>query len=582
MQQLGLRPDPKAKVDFHAPFKLAEVSSQLQSIRDRLHGVERSAAGARERIPELEAMLLELEPFRSVPLPLEELENFNFLHFATGSLPEAEAPAVTHEVGDRSILLPVQRMRGRETVVAVVSKKNRWALETTLKKHGFRPERLAERYQGLAADVAGQLETQLTDARKTAARAEDARAALRRELSQGIGQLWRRTVIEERILEAQQRFGKTTSTCAISGWVPEPDVAEARKRVREFTHGRVLIEERDAQELLARGEEVPTLMRQHWLLRPFQAVVSGYGFPRYNEVEPTVFVALSFLAMFGLMFGDVGQGAVLLVGGLLVRRWVGSRGVKDFAFVLAACGLSSILFGFLYGSVFGYEGLVPSLWLRPMEQIGTLLTTVLLLGVGMMSAGLLINIINRVSQRQYFEGLLSRYGVVGFIFYWGAIGLALRYFEEGAQAVTAGRVLLFVGLPVLLLVLREPLHMLFTRRPATAGTVLGAALEGATDVLETMIAFLANTVSFIRVGAFALSHAGLCLATFAVADLVRQSAGGTFGAWAVILCGNALILILEGLVVTIQAVRLEYYEFFSKFFSGEGWAFQPLTLGSEE
>ena len=582
MQQLGLRPDPKAKVDFHAPFKLEEVSSHLRTIRDRLHGVERSAAGARERIPELEAMLLELEPFRSVPLPLEELENFNFLHFATGSLPEAETPAVTHEVGDRSIMLPVQRTRGRETVVAVVSKKNRWALETTLKKHGFRPERLSDRYQGLAADVAGQLETQLADARESAARAEEARAALRQELGQGIGQVWRRTVIEERILEAQQRFGKTTSTCAISGWVPEPDVAEARKHVQEFTHGRVLIEERDAKELLARGEEVPTLMRQHWLLRPFQVLVSGYGFPRYNEVEPTLFVALSFVVMFGLMFGDVGQGALLLVGALLVRRWSSSRKVKDFAFVLSVCGASSILFGFLYGSIFSYEEFLKAWWLRPMQDKATLLKVVLGFGIGMISLGLVINIINRISERRYFEGLLSQYGVVGFIFYWGAIGLALRYFEEGAQAVTGGQVLLFVVLPLVLLVFREPLHMLFTHRPATAGSVAGAIFEGLMDVMEAVLSFLANTVSFIRVGAFALSHAGLSLAIFSVADLVRQSAGGTFWAWTVIVCGNALIIALEGLVVTIQTVRLEYYEFFSKFFSGEGRAFQPLSIGSEE
>jgi V/A-type H+-transporting ATPase subunit I len=217
-----------------------------------------------------------------------------------------------------------------------------------------------------------------------------------------------------------------------------------------------------------------------------------------------------------------------------------------------------------------------------MQNKETLLKVVLGFGMGMISLGLVINIINRVSERRYFEGFLSQYGVVGFIFYWGAIGLALRYFGEGAGAVTGSQVLVFVVLPLVLLVFREPLHMLFTRRPATAGSVAGAVFEGIMDVLEVVLTFLANTVSFIRVAAFALSHAGLSLATFAVADLVRRSAGGTFWAWVVIVCGNALILVLEGLVVTIQTVRLEYYEFFSKFFSGEGRAFQPLSLGSEE
>jgi V/A-type H+-transporting ATPase subunit I len=250
--------------------------------------------------------------------------------------------------------------------------------------------------------------------------------------------------------------------------------------------------------------------------------------------------------------------------------------------VLSVCGASSILFGFFYGSIFSYEELLTAWWLRPMQDKATLLKVVLGFGIGMISLGLIINIINRISERRYFEGVLSQYGVVGFIFYWGAIGLALRYFEEGAQAVTTGRVLLFVVLPLLLLMFREPLHMLFTRRPATAGSIAEAVFEGLMDVMEAVLSFLANTVSFIRVGAFALSHAGLSLAVFSVADLVRESAGGTFWAWTVIVCGNALIIALEGLVVTIQTVRLEYYEFFSKFFSGEGQAFRPLTIGSEE
>jgi len=581
-QTLGLRLDPGVEVDFRTPFHCDQVSRQLDTIRERLREVERSAAEARERIPELEAMLLELEPFRSVPLPLEELGRFNFLHFATGSLPEKETAEVAEEVGDRSLVLPVGRRAGREKVVAVTSRKDRWALETALKEHGFRPEPVAERYRGLAVDVAEHLERQLQEARRQAHRVEEARAALRRELGPTINQLWRRALIEERILEAQQRFGRTTTTYAISGWVPEPDVEQVRRRVRELTAGRVLIEEQDAEELLARGEEVPTLIRHHWLLRPFQVLVLGYGAPRYNELEPTLFVALSFLLMFGMMFGDVGHGAVLTAAALLARRYVRSRTTKDFAFVLAASGLSATLFGFLYGSVFGYEEIIPALWLHPMKNIGTLLPVVLGFGILMISLGLVLNIINRVSEKRYFEGLMSQYGLVGFIFYWGAVGLAFRYFSEGAGAVTGTQILLFVVVPMALLILREPIHMLLSRRPATAGGIARALAEGVMDVLETVMNFLANTVSFIRVGAFALSHAGLCYATFRVAEMVRGTAGGTVGAWTVIILGNLFIVLLEGLVVTIQTVRLEYYEFFSKFFSGEGQSFQPLSIGSEE
>ena len=119
----GLRLDPEAEVDFHSPFSLDEVSKELDTIRRQLRRVEQSTAEAEGRIPELQAMLLELEPFRGVAFPLEELDNFNFLHFATGSLPSEEALAVAEEVGDRSIILPLREEGGRAKVVAVAGKK---------------------------------------------------------------------------------------------------------------------------------------------------------------------------------------------------------------------------------------------------------------------------------------------------------------------------------------------------------------------------------------------------------------------------------------------------------------------------
>ncbi|MCK4299150.1 MAG: hypothetical protein KAX80_06440, partial [Planctomycetes bacterium] len=167
-EQLGLRLAPEAEVDFHAPFNLAEVDRHLDTVRRQLRRVEQSTARAQECIPELQAMLLELEPFRGVALPLEDLEHFNFLHFATGSLPRRESPSVSEEVGDRSIILPLHRGGGREKLIAVSSKKNRWGLETALKQHGFRPEPLAESHEGLALEVAEQLGKQLEGARRTA------------------------------------------------------------------------------------------------------------------------------------------------------------------------------------------------------------------------------------------------------------------------------------------------------------------------------------------------------------------------------------------------------------------------------
>jgi V/A-type H+-transporting ATPase subunit I len=310
-------------------------------------------------------------------------------------------------------------------------------------------------------------------------------------------------------------------------------------------------------------------------------------------------MAISFLAMFGVMFGDVGQGAVLLATGLLIRSRMTKPVYKDFAMLITLCGLSAMIFGFVYGSFFGKLGLIPALWGEPMDKVFELLQVSLVVGVAVISVGVVLNILNKLRAGEWAAAIFDRFGIVGIAFYWGALGLWVRYMFSGRVDPTLAAVLI-LG-PLVLLLLKEPVQFVLTRgrlkegertsdmehagvaaeHTGGVGGFLVAVVEGLVEVLEALLMYTANTASFMRVGAYAVSHAGLCLVIFALMDAVSKSTGGILWSALLLVIGNGIVIVLEGLVVGVQTLRLEYYEFFGKFFVGEGQAYKPFDLSPE-
>jgi V/A-type H+-transporting ATPase subunit I len=338
-----------------------------------------------------------------------------------------------------------------------------------------------------------------------------------------------------------------------SGWVPKPALAELRVALDARFQGRYMLVARDPEV----GEKVPSLLAYPAWLRPFTALTRGYGVPRYGEFDPALLAALGYVLLFGAMFGDVGHGAVLLVAALLLRgrlaglRWLG-----------AAAGLASVGFGLLYGSVFGYENLIAPAWQSPLHDPARMLHLAVLFGVGFIAVTLLINVYNRLIAQRLGEALLAGGGLAGLILY-----LALLAGLAGVLAGTGfglGNGVL-AGLAWLAVAAWAGLES----AGSTAERLVVAAVEG----LETVINLFANTLSFLRVAAFGLNHVALALAVFAIA-------GGldAFGHGVAVVLGNGVIIVLEGGIVAIQAMRLMYYEGFSRFFAGDGIEFRPLRL----
>ncbi len=342
---------------------------------------------------------------------------------------------------------------------------------------------------------------------------------------------------------------------ALTGWVPKRRLAALRAALDARFHGRCWLElcEPGPRDLAA----VPSLMRYPAWLAPFVPLVRSYGVPRYGEFDPALPFAIAWLLLFGAMFGDVGHGAVIaLVAAGFARR------LGRIAWVGVAAGAASMVFGMLYGSVFGYETLIEPLWLSPLHDPIRMLTLAVGFGVGFIVCTLLVNAWNKAAAGRAGEALFDSGGLAGLVLYLGAVGVVASL-AGAADPVPQAAWLAAGGLAVVAV-------FKWTTTHATLGERL---LVTAIEILETGIGLFSNTLSFMRVAAFSLNHVALALAVFTLADGL-----GAAGHWIAVVLGNIVIIGLEGAIVAIQAMRLMYYEGFSRFFNGDGTAFVPLRV----
>jgi V/A-type H+-transporting ATPase subunit I len=244
------------------------------------------------------------------------------------------------------------------------------------------------------------------------------------------------------------------------------------------------------------------------------------------------------------------------------------------------CGLASMAFGFAYGSVFGFEGVLPALWFRPMHDVPRLLEIGAGFGLVMLSLSFALGVANAAMRREWGAALLGSHGLLAAFIYWTVAALLLRWLATGAIGVDVGGVTALLALPLGLFWALAVATQLGAAGDAASRSPVAALLGGTIEVIDFLVRGVANTVSFVRLAAFAISHAGLLLAVFALAEALAASESrlGTLGGGVVLVIGNVVVIALEGLIVSIQTVRLVYYEFFTRFHEGSGLPYRPLRL----
>ncbi len=426
---------------------------------------------------------------------------------------------------------------------------------------------------GTAGQVIKELARQIEAEKAEIEALKNSASTMKEEYGETIKRAFSMIELEKRVESIKVEAAIGHNLFFVFGFVPESSLGRLQAGLKEtFGEELVLIVE-DVDSRRA-GHAPPTRIKNNWLFKPFESLVNLYGIPNYNEQDPTAFFALTYMLLFGAMFGDIGQGLVILLAGLYLGQ---KKGNKSFGGVLSRLGVSSMLFGVLYGSIFGTEELIPALLIRPMHNINTMLLGAVVLGVVMITVGYLYSLANHLRTRNLEEGVFGKEGLVGFLFFWtlvltaGDIAAGLNLFPDGAAMG-------MLAVLLLLMVFKQPLanklaghHKLHDEAPADY------YIEAGFGIIETLLSVLSNVISFIRVGAFALNHVGLYIAFATMAEMINSKVGGII----VLIIGNIIIIGLEGLIVFIQSLRLEYYELFSKYYTGYGVEYRPASLFNE-
>ncbi|WP_157430422.1 V-type ATPase 116kDa subunit family protein [Actinomadura macra] len=370
--------------------------------------------------------------------------------------------------------------------------------------------------------------------------------------------------LEEHGAAAFRRDG----VAALAGWTPEATRTELAARLAETGAAVVPLPH-------PRGAEAPTLLpraaREADGRGSLAALVDTYGTVPYADLDPTPLAWAAYVLMFGMMFGDVGHGLMLVVGAVALlagypRRL--SRLRRVWPFVLGA-GVTSTAFGALYGEFFGPTHVVPELWLDPLDSPVELLAAAIGVGAVLLSGAYAIGIANRWREGGWPVALYEPSGIAGACAFLGLGALAGGAYLGLPWLAVTGGVLGALGL-----------GLAFTGFLVSGGGGGTGLVQAVVEVFDLVVRLGANVVSFARLAAFGLTHAALAgivwSGTAALWD--RGSAPAAALAAVVFAAGTAVTFALEALVAGVQALRLEYYELFSRLFRTQGRPFRPWHI----
>jgi V/A-type H+-transporting ATPase subunit I len=356
------------------------------------------------------------------------------------------------------------------------------------------------------------------------------------------------------------------------GWVPESSMKWFKHRIKKIAD--TAFEEYEPSEDTRNAP--PVKLRNRKPFRPFEMFVEMYGLPSYDGLDITPFVAVTYTLLFGIMFADVGQGLVLALGGYLLYKFKGNRLAK----IMVPCGVCSMIFGFLFGSVFGYEELLNPLYkamglsgkpVSVMDSINTILLFSIGIGIALVIISMGLNVFCCIKDKKIGEALFSQNGLTGIILY-SVLVCAVISFMGGATIIPGTVILIVSIICLVILYFKDVLIARVDHRddlmPEKWSDYI---MQNFFEVIEYILTYFSNTVSFLRVGAFVLVHAGMMM-VFASLAGNEYSVGGIIS----MIFGNVLVISLEGLLTGIQVLRLEFYEMFSRFYEGDGKPFQSV------
>lgn len=556
---------------------IKEAASFVEQLNEELKELTQKREELAVQIQALKQSKDRVAPFTELNYSLREILGFKFIKFRFGRVTREYYDKINNYVYDTIDTVMFKCLEDPEYVWIVY----------------FVPDKLSEKIDAIYASMhfervflPDEYEGTPLEAEHVLADRIQALEAQEREAQETV-----KTILEEKKEELTgawirlERFGvnfdvRKLAACTmhasnnfyiLCGWMTERDARAFRKEIEEDADTFCILEDN-------RGNITstpPTKMKNPGLFKPFEMYVEMYGLPSYNEIDPTVLIGITYSVLFGFMFGDAGQGLCLLIGGFLLYRLKKVR----LAGIISCCGFFSVIFGLLFGSIFGFEDIIDALWLRPQEamtdlpfigRLNTVFVAAIAIGMGIILLCMILNIINSVRAHDTEKIWFDTNGAAGLVFYAALASVIVLYMSGNPLPATAVLVVMFL-IPLAVMFFKEPLTAMVEKKAEKLHGGVGMFItQGIFELFEVLLSYFSNTLSFVRVGAFAVSHA-------AMMQVVLMLAGAEAGDpnWGVIIGGNLFVCGMEGLIVGIQVLRLEYYELFSRFYRGSGRAFEP-------
>ena len=554
-----------------------------------------------ERLKEQEAAVQkvsdaykEAEAFSNLQVEYSELDNLSFLSLKIGKIAPDNIAPLKLAVGDRAVIVPLGSDSSR--ILAASSKKGRFALDTELNRFGFVEMEIPKDSKGIPADVLESLKQKKEEAEKKLSELREEYDNFRETHEEKIVSYLESLSLQRQIERTMESLESTTLVYHITGWIPYSLISQAMKDLDQLTEGRIAIRGYHPMEVpavLNGSEQVPVKLEHGKFVRAFERMVFSYGSPLYGTIDPTPFVAVFFTILFGIMFGDCGQGLIFLIAGILMQKKVIKvGGWNKFAPIFMAIGITSSIMGLITGEFFANETLLepfahfvtglfgeprspivkmmPSSDPNSIKVIFGIFAVTIAAGFVINSIGLVLNMINNIIRKKWGKAFFGKTGLSGAVFFWYVVVFALRLaFTSHTPALYDWIV---IGVTLFFAAFGEPFERLVDKeRPVLENGVGAMLIGGVVELIEVVSTYLSSTISFVRVGAFALAHAVLGFIIHLMAEKC-----GVIGGLAVMIVGNAIVVVLEGMIVAIQVIRLQYYEFFSKFFNETGSEFKPF------
>jgi len=535
------------------------IDKDLEEINTRYEQSLQNIEKCKKRNQEILEFLEPIKKFKNLNVEIRKLFDAKYLKVRLGNIPNENIEDVKTEIENSNVFLfELEKEDDITWIVYFTTEEYAPDVDGFFNMQKFERIKLPNEIEGTPTEYIEKCNLEVKENENIIEQEEKNIVALKNFAKDGLVKIYNELKIYEKINNLKKYIVKDqNNTFYVVVWVPESSMNIIVNLLNNLPSIDFVV--KNAKKDL----KPPTKLRNLILFKPFELIVNMYGVPNIEELDPTAFIAMVTCIMFGFMFGDVGHGAVIFIAGLLMLLKKNKAGA-----ILTYGGIFSVIFGLLYGSVFGKENVIKPILISPMENISTMLISGIAVGTILIILAMILNILNGLKNKDYKRAFLEGNGLPGFIMYILVMGVVAYYFVSGKMIIPVNIVVVIVAVLLVLILFNDKITKFITKKKENTES---SFIEKIFELIEMLLSFLSNTISFLRLAAFAINHAGLCMAIYLLADMGTGAAN-----IAISVIGNIIVIVLEGLIVGIQVLRLEYYELFSRFYQGDGREYKSI------